>query len=162
MSLFAVLITLIIVGVIRCSPNSPLGRTLKIYLAERPVKAASKIQRHHIIWIAVVLLMVWVGIQLLIAAAGAEIMTGYGADFLFAYSLDLSLYLDAVVVASAIATVSRLGTVMRHTQLKMKRWKGSLGSPGERNARPRAKKRRQALPRNDNDEEGRPPVVLAA
>jgi hypothetical protein len=162
MTLFAVLITLVIAGVIRCSPNSPLGRTLKIYLAERPVKAASKIERHHIIWIAVVLLMIWVGIQLLMAAAGAEIMTAFGSDFLFAYSLDLSLYLDAVVVASAIATASRLRTVMLHTQLKMKRWKGSIGSGGTRATRPRAKKRRQALPRNDNDEEGRLPAVLAA
>ena len=162
MTLIAVLIALVVVGIIRWSPNSPLGTTLKTCLAEKPVNAASKIQRHHIIRFAIVLLMIWVGIQLLMAAAGAEVMTAFGSDFLFAYSLDLSLYLDAAVVASAIAAASRFRTIMLHTQFKLRRWKGSRGLGGTRATRPRAKKRRKALPRNDNDEEGRMPAILAA
>lgn len=152
MTLIAGIVTLVIIGIIRGSPDSPLGRALRIYLVEKPVKAASRIKRHHLIWIGVLLVM---------AYAAGEIATVFGTDFLIAYSLDMSLYLDAVLVTAAVAAASRLRMVVLLVRSRMQQWTGRIGSGRPHLGRPRARGR-HGPQRHDNDEDGPFPAVLAA
>lgn len=158
MTLVAGLLTLLIVGIIHGSPNSLLGRALRIYLAEKPVRVASRIERHHVIWIGVI----GIAVLLLTACAAAKIATVFETDFLIAYSFDLSLYLDAILVASAIATASRFRTMTLLTRSKIQRWRGDVGSGLKRLGRRRVRARRRAFQRHGNDEEGPFPAALAA
>ena len=159
MTLVAGLLTLLIIGIIRGSPNSPLGRALRLYLAEKPVKAASRIERHHFIWIT----LIGIGALLLMALAAGKIALAFETDFLIAYSFDLSLYLDAVLVASAIAAASRLRTMMALTQSKIRQWRGAVALGVQRLPRRRDRaRRRHGTARHANDDDGAFPAALAA
>ena len=118
MSLLAALTLLAIVGIIRGSPDSLLGRALHLYLVEKPVAAGSRIRRHHIIWFG----LISIAVLLLTMFFAGKVATAFEtSDFLFAYSLDLSLYLDAVLVASTIAAVTRVRTIMLLARAKARR-----------------------------------------
>ena len=159
MALIAGLFTLLIVGIVRGSPNSPIATALRVWLVEKPVKAASRIRRHHLIWVG----LLSIAVLLLMAFAAGKIATAFETwDFLFAYSFDLSLYLDAVLVASAIAATARLRTMMMLTRSTIRRWRISAGSGLARLPRQRARARRHAPARHDNDEEGPFARALAA
>lgn len=157
MTFVAGLLTLLIIGIIRGSPNSPVGRALRVYLVEKPVSAALRIERHHQIWLG----LIAIAVLLLTAFAAGKFATLFETDFLFAYSLDLSLYLDAVLVASAIAAASRLRTLTVIMRSRIGRWRG-VGAAHKRLARPRARSRRPAVRRPDNDEDGPFFAALAA
>jgi hypothetical protein len=154
MTLLIVLVALAIVGIIRASPNSALGQVLSVYLAEKPVKLVSKIERHQLIWI---------GILVLMALSSFKIAAVIGPDFLIAYtSIDLSLYLDAVFVATAVSAASRLRVAARSVQSSV-RWMRRQKWPSRgRLSRPRAKAGRRTPKRPDNDEDGTPCVMLGA
>ena len=159
MSLLAALALLTIVGIIRGNPNSTLGRALHIYLVEKPVEAASRIRRHHIIWFG----LISIAVLLLMMFFAGKVATAFEAsDFLFAYSLDLSLYLDAVLVASTIAAVTRVRTIMLLARAKARRWAGRPKSGRTAIPRSRARRRRPALRRPGNDEDGPFPAAWAA
>jgi hypothetical protein len=159
MSLLAALVLLTIVGIIRGNPDSPLGRTLHLYLVEKPVEAASRIRLHHIIWFG----LVSIAVLLLTMFVAGKIATAFETtDFLFAYSFDLSLYLDALLVASTIAMVTRVRTIMLLTRAKARQWAGRGKSGRTALPRPRAPRRRPALRRPDNDEDGPFPATAAA
>jgi hypothetical protein len=153
MTLLIVLVALAIVGIIRASPNSALGQVLRVYLAEKPVKFVSKIERHRLIWI---------GILVLMALSSFKIAAVVGPDFLIAYtSIDLSLYLDAVFVATAVSAASRLRVAARLAQQSV-RWMRRKRPSHRQISRPRASARRRVLKRPDNDEDGTSWVTLAA
>lgn len=153
MSLLALLVSLAIVGIIRGNPNSVLGRTLRIYLAEKPIEAVSKIERHHVIWI---------GVLVLTALSASEIAAVFGTDFFIAYTFDVSLYLDAVFVAAALAATSRLRTAVQLARAFTQRSRREMRSSRNRLPRPRAKARRHAPKRPHNDEDGPLSPALAA
>jgi hypothetical protein len=151
MSLFAALALMAIIGIIRGSPDSPIGRALHLHLVEKPVRAASRIRRHHIIWIG----LLSIAVLLLMAFAAGKVAAAFETtDFLFAYSFDLSLYLDAVLVASAIAATTRLRTMALLARARMRHWAGRARSGRTRLARTRARHRHRTMHRPDNDEEG--------
>jgi len=141
-ALIVALLSGLLVAVLRIWPESEIGRFLRPYLVERPATAISKLERHHLIW---------AGIVLFVIVGAGELATLYGTEFLFAYSLDLSLYLDAVLVTTALAMVSRLRSVAhflgRHMQAGIRR-----RADRHKRARPRAAHRRPVRRSADNDD----------
>lgn len=151
-ALIAALTAGLLIAVLRLWPDSGIGRFLRPCLVERPAAALSKLERHHLIWAAIVLFVI---------VGASELATLYGSEFLFAYSLDLSLYLDAVLVTAALAVVSRVRSV---ANVLDHRWRAVIclrADRHERAARPRAARRSPAK-RADNDEDGSPHRRVAA
>jgi len=149
MSLFALLLMLSVIGIIRGRPDSSLGRTLRLHLVEKPVDAALRLRRHHIIWFG----LVSIAILLLMAIAASKVaMTFETTDFLFAYSLDLSLYLDAVLVASTVAAATHVRTVMGLVRARSQQWTGRLRPMRKGLRRPRARRHRTVARRPEHDD----------
>ena len=143
----------LLVTVMRAWPESEIGRFLRPYLVEKPAAAISKLERHHLIWASIVLFV--------IVGAG-ELASLYGTEFLFAYSLDLSLYLDAVLVTTALAMVSRLRSVAHFLARYIRAGIRPRFDRHKRAARPRAARRRPAERAADNDDDGPSCRPLAA
>ena len=143
----------LLIAVMRLWPDSEIGRFLRPHLVERPAVAFSKLERHHLIW---------AGIVLFVSVGASELATLYGSEFLFAYSLDLSLYLDAVVATVALAVVSRVRSVARVLGARLREGVGLRIDRHKRIARPRAVHRRPTRRRAHNDDDAPPHVRRAA
>ncbi len=86
------------------APHSPEGRLLHRALVEQPLAALSRLQLRHLIFIAFI-----GGFGL----AGGEIFLLAGPELVTGFALELSIYLDAVIVTyalSAAAGIRRAGT----------------------------------------------------
>lgn len=77
-------------------PATPAGRATHRYLVELPLELAARVERRHVILVAILL----IGGQALILAAPI--------DLAIIYALDLSLYVDAAIAVSAAAAVARV------------------------------------------------------
>jgi hypothetical protein len=91
-----------LIAVMRLWPSAPTVRALHKVIVEIPTTWIARAERRHIILILVVAAML---------IASGEMLAIFGSlDALFAFSLDLSIYLDAVGAVLAVAAASRAKT----------------------------------------------------
>lgn len=105
-------------------PETPTARWLNAVLIERPLAWFSKLQRRDIIFLFVMVV--------LLLSAG-EFVAVFGAGELFVIGANLSLFLDAVVVTTAVTLATAAATAWRNVRTWMTQWWGS--APAQRRAR---------------------------
>jgi hypothetical protein len=127
--------------VMKLAPQSPLGRWLNAGLVERPLAQLATMDRRKAMF-----MLILVGLTLF----ATDLLFVLGSyDLLTLYAWDLTMYLDVMVVASALAAVARARAGMKALVQR-----GSLRL--RRAPRPRARRaRRLARPQdrasNDDD-----------
>jgi hypothetical protein len=110
--------------VMKLYPSTPVARSLHRWLVEWPVEAAGRMERRHLILIAILL------------CCGPSLAALGSADFMMLYAADLSLYADAVLVTSLSAvglSLKRGWSAFVHRAFGLKR-----GRPRQRSRRVRA------------------------
>ena len=137
--------------VMRFFPDSSAGRMLNRWLVEIPLQRAAQLERHHLIFA-----LVMIGLML----AGGEVIAVLGPDFAVVYALDVSLYIDFLVVAVTLASVARTKSGVAALRVGLT----SLGARlrrvfGRRRVRDVPAKRDKAPSANDDDPA---PALLAA
>ena len=97
MAIYGVLLALMLV--MRFAPASPIGRALNRQLVEVPLRVLGGMQRHHLIFLIVMAALL---------VAGSEVILALGSmDFAVLYALDVSLYVDGLLMTLALASVAR-------------------------------------------------------
>jgi hypothetical protein len=96
-------IFLLALAVVALAPDTPLGKTLRVWLIDAPVRAAAKLTPAKIIIGAIVLVCL---IGMALSAPELVAMIGFG---------DLAVYFDAVVIAALVAAATRMRFVLAHT-----------------------------------------------
>lgn len=123
--------------VMKLYPSTPLARSLHRWLVEWPIETVGRMERRHLILVAILL---FCGPSL--AAVGA-------ADAVMLYAADLSLYADAVLMTSLSAaglSLRRGWTAFVHRAIGSRR-----GSPRPRSRRVRVPSGRGSTAANDDD-----------
>jgi hypothetical protein len=82
--------------VMKLYPETPFAQLLHLWLVERPLKAAARLERKHLILVAIILF------------SGPSLAAFGSAEIAMLYAVDLSLYVDAVVVTSLSAFAASL------------------------------------------------------
>jgi len=154
MAILAALLSLAAIGIIRGFPDSTAGRMLRRQLAERPIAAMAKINRHHVIFF---------GLLVLMALTTFKFAAFFGTDFFVAFtSFDMSLYLDAVCVSAALAAFARLRLASQFTRSCIQRLARSTGLSRNKPRGPRSRAYRRTPRQSANDEDGPLPTAIAA
>jgi len=141
------------VVVMRCFPETPFARALHLALVERPLDWLSKLERQHLVFVFVT--------ATLFLVAG-EFVAVFGAGELLALSLNLSVYLDAVIVASAVTVAAAAATTWRAARARLPTWLGGTirrKAHAARETRPPG--RRNPTPTNSEDEPVWSPALAA-
>jgi len=136
--------------VMKLAPRSPLARWLNVALVERPLAKIAAMDRRQVI-----MLLIVVGLSLF--ATEAILMLG-SYDLVTLYAWDLTMYLDVMVVAYALAAVAR-------ARAGVKWFASSAARLLRRGVRSRARRSRSAVRRQDrsaNDDDPAPARTLAA
>lgn len=123
--------------VMKLYPSTPFARSLHRWLVEWPIEAVGRMERRHLILLAI---LMFCGPSL--AAVGA-------ADAVLLYAVDLSLYADAVLMTSLAAaglSLRRGWAAFVHRLVGTRR-----GLPRQRSRRVRAPSRGVAAAANDDD-----------
>lgn len=135
---------------IRLAPDSPQGRFLNAALVEQPLARLAEMNRRQIVH-----LLVLAGLTLF----ASDMLLMFGSfDVLSLYAWDLTLYLDTMFVAYALAAVALGRSACR--------WLATRASLAiRRRTRSRARRTRAAAERPgrpDNDDDPAEPWALAA
>ena len=89
-----------LIAVMRLWPSVPIVRALHQVIVKIPIMWIARAERHHIILVLIFAAMLM---------AGGEMLAILGSfDALFVFSLDISIYLDAVGAVLAVAAASRV------------------------------------------------------
>jgi hypothetical protein len=133
--------------VMRVAPETPLGVWLNRGLVEQPLRRLAGLERHHLIFFVMVMLM---------ALAAGEIIAMYGTfEWAMISAFDLSVYIDAMVVTTALGATARLRGAVQALH-RGAAWRGQA-RPVARPRRVRsASKRTSDPPANDDDTAGLP------
>ena len=130
--------------VMGCFPETNLARWMRATLVDPARAAFAKLKRHHLIFLLVVFAFLFV-------ARDLPMLWGGGGEVL-ALALNLSMYLDAALVAAAVTIalgVARVGKIAR-AQLSM--WLGAAAQRRRRAVREsRARKPRELKSLDDDD-----------
>jgi hypothetical protein len=137
--------------VMRFFPDSAAGQMLNRQLVEMPLQRLGQLERHHLIFLLII-----VGF----AFAGGEAFAILGPDFAVVYALDVSFYIDGLLVTLTLASVARSRSGFAATRV------GAAGLAmrlrrvfGRRRVRSAPAKRIEAPSANDDDH---PVFALAA
>lgn len=103
-------VALLMILLLRYGPDVPAMRSLRKVLVEVPSQRLASVERHQLLF-AIILVALTLG--------GGELMILFGPEFLFAYSLNLALYFDAVAAASCLAAVSAVRQSARYIRMKV-------------------------------------------
>jgi hypothetical protein len=124
----------------RFFPDAPPARFLHTYLVAKPVRWSLDLDRRCLVYYLIV-----IGLCL----TASEMVAILGTDFLLAYSWHLTLYLDGMGAAAALAVLARLKTA---THLPS----GACGISSLRAVRPPSsvQQRRAAMHRPDQFRKG--------
>jgi hypothetical protein len=149
MAIYGVLLALMLV--MRFAPDSSIGKALNRQLVEVPLRVLGGMRRHHLIFVILLVALMAVGSEAILALGSM--------DFAVIYALDVSLYVDGLLVTLALASVTRTRSVVAllsanaaSLAVRMRRGSGRRAS--------RAPARRAARkPSNDDDH---PAFALAA
>jgi hypothetical protein len=143
--------TLALVLLLRLAPSSPAARLLHRQLVEAPLEKLAKLRSHHLLYVAILPVLMLGGWELL-AAAGS-------VDFIMVYAMDLAIYFDAMLVTYALAAVAMARGSLRYTRLRLR--KGSRVRRLLAARRRRSAPARRALP-SANDDDRPAALPLAA
>ncbi len=146
-------LTLGLVLVMRFWPNCALSRALHKHLVERPVRWCAKIERRHIIQTAVLVFLLF---------SAGQMVSMLGSEFLFAYSFDLSLYIDSLVVTAALAAASYLRATAQYLRSRSSVGRMPVLRPFRRAARERRARKPRVEKPADNDDSPAWTFALAA
>ena len=130
--------------VMRFAPAIPLGAWLNHSLVERPLRRLAALERHHLIFFVLVVLM---------ALAAGEFIAMYGSfEWAMISAFDLSVYLDAVVVTAALGATAKLRGAVQALRARLALRRGQSRS-GARPRRVRSASRRRPPAPSANDDE---------
>ena len=130
--------------VMRCFPKPSFARLLHEAMVERPVLWLAKTKRQHVIFIV-----------LLVAAASliaGQVIAMFGSDALVLLSWDLSLYIDALIAASAIAIAARIAAGRGALQARFSHWRECAPRPRTAARAKTTAKRRTPKSFDDDDD----------
>jgi hypothetical protein len=126
--------------VMRCFLETPLARVLNDALVARPLAWLSRLKRRDIIFaLLIVGLFIVAGDFIAIFGAGELVMLG----------MNLSIYLDAVLVATAVTIAAATATVWRAARVHLSMWFARIGQARRGSNRPKKPQRASA---DDDDE----------
>lgn len=145
MGIYGLLLAIMLV--MRLAPASPLGKALNRQLVEVPLRVLGGMRRHHLIFVILMAALVAAGSE----AIFAMISIG-GVDFAVVYAFDVSLYVDGMLLALALASVSRTRATAALLRagaiaLAVRMWRRA----GRRRARHAPARRATRKPSNDDD-----------
>ena len=103
--------TLALVLVMRLAPQSSLARLLQRQLVETPLDKLSRLKGHHLLYAAILPLLLLGGGEVLVAAGSV--------DFIMVYAMDLAIYFDAILFVYAVAAYTVARNSLRYTRLRM-------------------------------------------
>lgn len=146
-------ICIVMIMIMKWAPLSPLGTALNRQLVELPLQRLARLQRHHLIFVVLIVALLM---------AGSEAMAALGSvDFAVIYALDVSLYIDGLLMTLALASLAR-----SRSRFAVLRARGS--SLATRLRRRFGRRRIRALPpgkrpgKSANDDKPAPAWPLAA
>jgi hypothetical protein len=135
----------------RFFPDAPPARFLHTYLVAKPVRWSLDLDRRCLVYYLIV-----IGLCL----TASEMVAILGTDFLLAYSWHLTLYLDGMGAAAALAVLARLKTATHFLRTRAISSLRAVRPP--RSARQRAHHRRTVQKGAGNDDDPARPYALAA
>jgi hypothetical protein len=128
----------------RFFPDAPPARFLHTYLVAKPVRWSLDLDRRRLVYYLIV-----IGLCL----TASEMVAILGTDFLLAYSWHLTLYLDGMAAAAALAVLARLKATARYLRARAV----SVGVRSVRRFRTTARSHASARPvergKADNDDD---------
>ena len=133
--------------ILRLFPETPFARSLHRMLVEAPLAFSKRIERRHIILIAILLLL------------GETLVLVGSAEIAIAYAIDLSLYADAMIGVTMAASALRLKSAWPHARGAVLRLISRKARPRRRSVRTRP--RAQQPPSSSNDDEPVPALLAA-
>lgn len=132
---------LLVIVTMKLFPRVPVSRMLHQMLVEAPLAALATMSRRHMIFGLILVAMLF---------AGAELIMMLGsADVVMVLAWDVSLYVDAVIAAWALAAVARSRAAWQ-ALAGIVTW--PLRAEGPRTSRRRRANTEKAA--NDSDEDG--------
>ncbi len=124
--------------VMKLYPDTLLARSLHLWLVERPLQMADKFERKHLILVAIILF------------SGPSLAALGSAEVAMLYAVDLSLYVDAVLVTSLSAFAASIKSGWaRFVRGAGRRLRGHRR--GTRSRRVRTPQGRRRAPSNDDE-----------
>jgi hypothetical protein len=139
--------------VMKLAPQSPAGRWLNAALVERPMRLFGRFERHHLIFLVLIAMLAMVGTEVIFALGSV--------DFAVIYALDVSLYVDGllmtVALASLVRTRSAAATLRTGAKLRVARLRRRFDR-----RRVRSASVRQDGPAAANEDDPVPRLSLAA
>ncbi len=141
---------LVVTLVIWLAPESPAAKLLHRQLVEAPIEAMAKLERYHLIMFVIML-----GFMI----GGGEVMALVGPEFIAAYALDLSIYLDLVIVSYAISAARQARSSFAFLRGSFSRL---FSRPEARRRRRQIRKQGRSGPANDDEGDPATMILLAA
>lgn len=143
---------LALILVMRFGPATPFGAWLNRNLVEEPLKRVAALERHHLIFFVVLLVM---------ALGAGEAIAVYGSfEWAMISLFDASVYLDALLVTMALGAKARLRGAVQILRARVAAWRGLLRPAGRPwRLRSASKRTTSASSANDDDPAG---VLLVA
>ncbi|MFT3726594.1 MAG: hypothetical protein QM759_02065 [Terricaulis sp.] len=129
--------------VMRCFPETALARWLNANLVERPLAWLSRLRRRDVI-------LLFVMIALLLVAN--DVIMLFGAGELLAIGVNLSVYFDAVLVATAVTIAATVATAWRAMRARLATWLRAAALWRARVAR-RVRSRTRRTPKSLSDDD---------
>jgi hypothetical protein len=96
---------------LRFGPDVPLLRALRASMVEAPARRLSELERHHIIFLIALSVMM---------LAGGDLLVVFGPEFVALFAANLAFYIDAVAITALLsaAPVARRTTRIMRVQLR--------------------------------------------
>ena len=135
-----VVLAALVIVLMKLFPDMPFSRWLAHWLVEKPLEWLASAQRHHIIFVVLVIA--------LLLSPEAQMMLGALDLSAVSFALDMSLYIDAIAAMALAGVASNAVRVWHSVRL--------VGTRRRRRAMRGRRRRRIVRPRQDpaNDEEG--------
>lgn len=96
----------------RVFPQTEFGRLLHLHLVELPMIELSKLERHHLLFLMIVIAILF---------AGSEVIAILGStDMVLSIAWDMSLYFDAVAVAALVTGARQIRIAVRLARVSLR------------------------------------------
>jgi hypothetical protein len=139
----------------KLAPYSPAGRWLNHALVERPLRLFGRMQRHHLIFLVLIVMLAMVGTELIFALGSVDVAV--------LYALDVSLYVDGLLMTVAVASLVRTRSAAAMLRASAMGLAARLRRRfGRRRVRSASERREGPGAANDDDDDSAPAWSLAA
>lgn len=137
---------------LRFGPDVPLLRAMRASLIEAPARLLAKIQRHQIIFLIIISVMM---------LTGGELLVLFGPELLGLFATNLALYLDAVAITALLSAATMARRVLQIIRLRLS-GRRTLVAPRSRRALREVKTPVTTKEQLDDDEPAHWVLALAA